>query len=49
MNMMVTFTKITFMGKVNTFGQMAEYTMDNGLIIKWREKAHSRGVMAEDM
>jgi len=47
--MMVTFIRIISMEMVNTSGLTVEFTVVNGLTIKWRARAHSHGVMAEDM
>ena len=46
--MMVTFTRTISMVMESTFGQMAEFTMDSGLTIKWKAKELSPGVMDED-
>ena len=48
-HMTVTFTRTIFMEMVNMFGPMAESTMDNGLIIKWKDLGLSPGAMAGDM
>lgn len=37
------------MDKENTNGQMVVFTMDNGLITRWKDKVLLHGVMAEDM
>jgi hypothetical protein len=47
--MMVTFTRTIFTVTVNTFGLMAESTMDNGWTTKWKDKELLPGVTAEDM
>ena len=38
--------KITFMALASIDGLMGEYIKESGLIIKWKEKAFSLGVMA---
>ena len=47
-HMTVTFIKIISMVQVNTSGLMAEFIMDNGLIIKWKDQEPSLGVMDVD-
>lgn len=47
--MMVISTKIISMEMVNTYGPTVEFTMDNGLTIKWKVKVHSLGVTVVDM
>lgn len=41
--------KIIYTELVSMFGQMEEYTMENGLIIKWKVKELSLGVMGVSM
>jgi hypothetical protein len=42
--MMVISFKIIYTVLVNMFGLMEEYTMENGLIIKWKDKVLLLGV-----
>ena len=41
--------KIIYTELVSMFGQMEEYTMENGLIIKWKVKELSLGVTGVSM
>ena len=41
--------KIIYTDLVSMFGQMEEYTMENGLIIKWKVKELSLGVTGVSM
>ena len=41
--------KIIYTVLVSMFGQMEEYTTENGLIIKWKVKELSLGVMGVSM
>jgi len=43
-HMMVTFTKIIFMEKVNTFGLTEESIKEVGSTIKWKDQELSHGV-----
>lgn len=48
-HIMVTFSRTTFMDKVNINGLMVGYTMASGLTTKWRVKELSLGQMVESM
>ena len=47
--MMVISFKIIYMVLVSMFGQMGEYTTENGLIIKWKDKVLLLGVTGVNM
>jgi hypothetical protein len=47
--MMAISFKIIYMVLVSMFGQMGEYTTENGLIIKWKDKVLLLGVTGVNM